>query len=229
MEERLIHAEGKGEVAEILYKWKAEGFGRKLKEHTSFKYQKLSFKLREAVLEGEPQTILKILIIIGFYSTTRAGPDMDSIYLIYHSGKTILGVDIFTFLWLTIFSSVFKSTWTRMKMLSEGKYQSAHTILGKMMLFIHVLSALFTKALCLVSFFTPLLGLFSTYGHWQQQQKLFSCDLVTKGNGTFRSADANGMLLFYIILSYFLQRKYSTFSQTVHSRILAQILDSILV
>ena len=164
------------------------------KELKELKEEIAQHKIIDSTMEGQPQIILTILLILLFYSQTKVLTGTEALF--GGSKLTILGISTNVLILASVLSKLCKSAFSYQKILTNMKTKSTPTS-GKILLYLFVFCTLLPKYLSLVAIFTPPLGLFSILGHWQTQQIPYSCSLVLHpdGDGLYRSVNDMGQII----------------------------------
>ena len=154
----------------------------KVEKLEEVKSEILKRRLLETSSEGQPQSYIKILLLLLTISQT---PNAQTFGTIFGKNINVFGMPSKLVLTFFILSPILKNALFYLKTLDKKK-----TTAGSIVLILFIFFCLLGKLVSIITVFSPPLGLFSILGHWKEEQTPFSCTVMSppEGDGFYYGA-----------------------------------------
>ena len=158
-----------------------------VEEEEDVNAQIIQKRLLETTVEAQHQAYVKIILVLLYISKTKIATGVEALFV----NLEFFGIPSNVLILFTMFP-IFKHC-----RLYLNTVDRALTAKGQLVLVSFVFFCLLAKATSIVSVFTFPLGLFSSLGHWQEQQKPFTCTAMfpPRGDGFYHGVDRSGELI----------------------------------
>ena len=130
MARKMLNYEKDG-VAELLAEGYVKGFNKMKREKVEIEREVAHVKLKESVMEGQPQSVMKIVLVLLFFSKTKVLTGVEAEF-----GKTtslIPGVENYVLIIVSIISSILLNAISFWSVMSETRSKTV-PFFGKILL-----------------------------------------------------------------------------------------------
>ena len=130
MARKMLNYEKDG-VAELLAEGYVKGYNKMKREKVEIEREVAHVKLKESVMEGQPQSVMKIVLVLLFFSKTKVLTGVEAEF-----GKTtslIPGVENYVLIIVSIISSILLNAISFWSVMSETRSKTV-PFFGKILL-----------------------------------------------------------------------------------------------